>query len=69
MGLFTIQAMVEQPSSADEHQSIDQALSAWRCSAPVHQQEVALVSVGQVPDDVRGITGGAGDQSIERGTP
>jgi hypothetical protein len=46
VGLFTIQAMVEQPSSADEHQSIDQALSAWRCSAPVHQQEVALVSVG-----------------------
>ncbi len=69
VGLFAAHAMVEQPTCADEHQAIDQALGAWRCYGPVHQQEAALVSIGQVPGDVRSITRGAGDQSIERGAP
>ncbi|MGJ0271491.1 hypothetical protein, partial [Streptococcus pyogenes] len=36
VGLFAAHAMVEQPTCADEHQAIDQALGAWRCYGPVH---------------------------------
>ena len=63
------QAIAQQTAGTDEHQTVDQTLGAGAGDGAIHQEQVALMCVGQVPGNRGGIAGGAGNQGIERGAP
>ena len=64
-----VQAVAHQLAGTQQHQAVDQLGLALAGSAEVAADERALASIVQVVGDSGRVTGGNGDQRIERSTP